>query len=46
MDEGHIVVDSIAPITLQDVTANLAGESGFASVEALLQVARHGRDEK
>lgn len=30
MDDGHIVVDSIAPITLADVTYDLARESGFA----------------
>jgi hypothetical protein len=45
MDEGHIVVDSIAPITLADITYDLARESGFESVEDLLQIARHGRGE-
>lgn len=43
MDEGHIVIDSIEPIELADVTQDLARESGFASVEDLLQTARHGR---
>jgi hypothetical protein len=43
MEDGHIVVDSIAPITLSDVTSDLARESGFDSVDDLLQVARHGR---
>jgi hypothetical protein len=42
MDEGHIVVDSIEPITLRDVTRDLARESGFPTVKALLDVARHG----
>ena len=42
MDDGHIVVDSIAPITLKDVTYDLARESGFESVDDLLQIARHG----
>ena len=42
MDDGHIVVDSIAEITLDDITHDLARESGFESVEDLLQVARHG----
>jgi hypothetical protein len=42
MEDGHIVVDSIEPITLDDVTYDLARESGFQSVEDLLQVARHG----
>ena len=43
MDGGHIVVDSIAPIGINDITYDLARESGFKSVEELLQVARHGR---
>jgi len=43
MDEGHIVVDSIDHIELADVTQDLARESGFASVDDLLQTARHGR---
>ena len=46
MDEGHIVVDSIAPITLADVTSDLARESGFESVDDLLQIAKHGSGEK
>ena len=43
MDEGSIVVDSIEPIELEDITYDLARESGFASVEDLLAIARHGR---
>ena len=43
MDEGHIVVDSIDAITVRDITFDLARESGFESVEDLLQIARHGR---
>jgi hypothetical protein len=43
MDDGHIVVDSIAPMTLADITYDLARESGFDSVEDLLSIARHGR---
>ena len=42
MDDGQIVVDSIAPITLADITHDLARESGFNSVEDLLQTAKHG----
>ena len=42
MDQGHIVVDSIAPITVADVTYDLARESGFESVDDLLGIARHG----
>ena len=43
MDDGHIVVDSITSMTEDDITYDLARESGFQSVEDLLQVARHGR---
>jgi hypothetical protein len=43
MDDGHIVVDSIVPISISDITNDLARESGFDSVDDLLQIARHGR---
>lgn len=46
MDEGHIVVDSIAPIPISDVTHDLARESGFENVDELLRIARHGNGEK
>jgi hypothetical protein len=46
MDDGHIVVDSIAPIEIADVTYDLARESGFESVDALLDIARHGEGDK
>jgi hypothetical protein len=42
MDEGQIVVDSIVPIRLRDITRELARESGFANKKDLLEVARHG----
>ena len=42
MDDGHVVVDSIAPISIDDITYDLARQSGFESVEDLLEVARHG----
>jgi hypothetical protein len=45
MHDGHIVVDSIAPIALADVTDDLARESGFESVDDLLGIARHGKGE-
>ena len=45
MDEGHIVVDSLVPITIADVTDELARESGFQSVEDLLRLAKHGSGE-
>lgn len=43
MEEGHIVVDSIEPIGLPDITPQLARESGFLGVVDLLKVANHGR---
>jgi hypothetical protein len=43
MDDGHIVVDSITPMAIGDVTDDLARESGFESLDDLLRVARHGR---
>ena len=43
MDEGQIVVDSIVLIRLEDITYDLARESGFSSVEDLLETAKHGR---
>ena len=46
MDDGHIVVDSIAPMAISDVTYDLARESGFESVDDLLRIARHGNGDK
>jgi hypothetical protein len=40
MDEGNVVVDSIAPIAITDVTSDLARESGFESVDDLLRTAK------
>ena len=42
MEGGHVVVDEIVPLDATDVTEELARESGFGSVEALMDVARHG----
>jgi hypothetical protein len=46
MDEGRIVVDSIEPICVADVTYDLARESGFESVDDLMRIARHGSGDK
>ena len=46
MDEGHVVVDSITPIARRDITHDLARESGFQSVDDLLQTAKHGPGNK
>jgi hypothetical protein len=35
-------VDSIVRIAIDDITYDLARESGFASVDDLLEVAKHG----
>lgn len=45
MDEGEIEVDSIVPITLTDITPDLARRSGFTDVSDLLATAKHGRGE-
>lgn len=45
MEEGHIEVDAVVPITLGDVTPELARASGFKGVVDLLKVAKHGRGE-
>lgn len=42
---GEIVVESILPISLEDVTPELARESGFKGVVDLLKVAKHGPGE-
>ena len=43
VDDGSIVVDSIERIAMKQITDDLARESGFDSVEALLNIAKHGR---
>jgi hypothetical protein len=45
MDDGHIVVDSIARIEMNAITDDLARESGFDGVDDLLSIAKHGRGE-
>ena len=42
MQEGEIEVDSIHAIELEDITPQLARESGFAGVVDLLKTAKHG----
>ena len=46
MDDGHIVVDSIEPITRKQVTDDLARESGFDSVADMMAIAKHGSGKK
>ena len=45
MDDGHIVVDSIEPIRMKDVTHDLARESGFDSVKDSASP-KHGSGDK
>jgi hypothetical protein len=42
---GHIEVDAIAPIAMEDITPALARRSGFKGVIDLLKTAKHGRGE-
>lgn len=42
IEDGHIVVESIQPIALDDITGELARRSGFMGVVDLLKVAKHG----
>lgn len=42
MEDGHIVVESIRPIAIADITGELARRSGFKGVVDLLKVAKHG----
>ena len=46
MEEGEIEVDSVLPISLADITPELARESGFKGVVDLLKIAKHGPGEK
>jgi hypothetical protein len=45
MEEGEIEVDFILPISLADITPELARDSGFKGVVDLLNVAKHGPGE-
>ena len=45
MQDGQIEIDSVEPITLDDLTDEIARASGFATVADLLEVAKHGRGE-
>lgn len=42
MEAGHILVESIREIALEDITGELARRSGFLGVVDLLKVAKHG----
>jgi hypothetical protein len=46
MEDGQIEVDSVVPISLNDITPEVARASGFKGVVDLLKVAKHGRGEQ
>lgn len=43
LEGGEVVVDSIEQISLADITPELAQASGFADVDDLLGIAKHGQ---
>lgn len=45
MEDGEIEVDSIEQIGFQEITPQLARESGFLGLIDLLKVAKHGKGE-
>src|SRR5262249_19694256 len=45
MGEGQIEIESIEQIAIQDITHQMAVESGFLGVIDLLKVAKHGPGE-
>jgi hypothetical protein len=45
MEEGEVEVESVLPISLADITPELARESGFKGVVDLLKIAKHGKGE-
>jgi hypothetical protein len=46
MEEGEIEVDSMRRIEVEDITLDLARQSGFESLDDLLKVAKHGAGEE
>lgn len=44
--DGHVEVTGITEIDLTDVTRAMALASGFPSLDALMETARHGRGER
>ena len=43
MGDGEIEIDSIEEISIQEITGDMARESGFLGVIDLLKVAKHGK---
>lgn len=45
LGQGYVVVDTITEIGLEDVTDELAIETGFENLKDLMKTARHGSGE-
>lgn len=45
LGQGFIMVDSIKEIKEEDITSDLAVETGFADLDDLMKTARHGSGE-
>lgn len=43
LEGGAVIVESIAQISLADITPELAQASGFADIDDLLATAKHGQ---
>ncbi len=46
MEDGHIEIDSIEEVAIQDIHHALAVESGFLGVIDLLKTAKHGAGDR
>ena len=46
LENGKVVVESIEEIGLEEITTEMAVNSGFASVDDLLKTAKHGPGER
>ena len=46
VDGGHVVVDSVEEISLEDITHAVARESGYRNVADLRGVTKHGKQER
>ena len=45
VDEGHVIVDAVEEISLEDITRAVARESGYRNVADLRSVIKHGKQE-
>ena len=46
LDEGFVVVERLREIDFDDITPQLARDSGFAGVADLIKTAKHGTGER